>query len=139
MKITIGDNGELYAGPLGFVAQVVVMTLATLLAAYLLHGVHIDTVGAAILTAAVIAVLNNFLRPILIALTLPFTIATLGLFLLVINAVIILLASQLVRHFNVDGFWNALLFSLLLTVFNYVLEIPNRLMRRPHYTPHDEE
>ena len=99
---------------MGFVTQVVVMALATVLAAYLLPGVHVDSVGAAILTAAVIALLNNFIRPILIVLTLPFTIVSMGLFLLVINALIILMTAGLVPKFHVDGFWNALLFSLLL-------------------------
>lgn len=137
MKIIIGDNRNLYSGPLGFVAQVVVMALATLLTAYLMPGVHVDTVGAAILTAAVIALLNNFIRPILIVLTLPFTIVSMGLFLLVINAFIIMLTAGLVPSFHVNGFWNALLFSLLLTVINYLLEIPNRLERRPKYQPSD--
>ena len=138
MKITIGDGRNLYSGPWGFVAQVVVMTLATILAAYLLPGVHVDTVGAAILTAAVIALLNNFIRPILIVLTLPFTLVSMGLFLLVINAFIILMAAGLVPHFHVNGFWNALLFSLLLTGINYLLEIPNWLERRPKYQPSDQ-
>ena len=60
-----------------------------------------------------------------------------GFFLLIINAVIIMLASGLVSNFRVDGFWNALLFSLLLTIINYLLEIPNRVMRRPKYHPSD--
>ncbi len=137
MKITIGNNQDLYSGPFGFLAQLVVMALATVLAAYLLPGVRIDSVGAAILTAAVISLLNNFIRPILIVLTLPFTIFSMGLFLLIINALIILLASGLVSSFHVDGFWNALLFSLLLTLFNYLLEIPNRITRRPKYQPSD--
>ncbi len=137
MKITIGNNQHLYSGPLGFVTQVVVMALATVLAAYLLPGVHVDSVGAAILTAAVIALLNNFIRPILIVLTLPFTIVSMGLFLLVINALIILMTAGLVPKFHVDGFWNALLFSLLLTAINYLLEIPNRVERRPKYHPSD--
>ena len=63
MKITIGNNQHLYSGPLGFVTQVVVMALATVLAAYLLPGVHVDSVGAAILTAAVIALLNSVKAP----------------------------------------------------------------------------
>lgn len=138
MKIIIGDNRDLYSGPWGFVAQVVVMTLATMLAAYVLPGVHIDSLVAAIATAAVIALLNNFIRPILIVITLPFTVVSMGLFLLVINAVIILMASGLVRQFHVDGFWNALLFSLLLTGINYLLEIPNRVQRRPKYQPSDK-
>jgi putative membrane protein len=133
MKITINNNQELYSGKFGFLAQVVVMTLATILAAYILPGVQISSVAAAILTAVVIALLNSFIRPILIVITLPFTILSMGLFLLIINALIILLASGLVSSFHVDGFWSALLFSLLLTLFNYLLEIPNRLMRRPDY------
>ena len=133
MKITINNNQELYSGKFGFVAQVVVMTLATILAAYILPGVHINSVGAAILTAIVIALLNSFIRPILIVLTLPVTIFSMGFFLLIINAVIIMLASGLVSSFHVESFWSAFLFSLLLTLFNYLLEIPNRLMRRPDY------
>ena len=133
MKITLSNNKELYSGKFGFLAQVVVMTLATILATKILPGVTITSVGAAILTAIVIALLNSFIRPILIVLTLPFTIFSMGLFLLIINAVIILLASELVSSFHVNGFWSALLFSLLLTLFNYLLEIPNRLMRRPDY------
>ncbi|MBO4599131.1 MAG: phage holin family protein [Bacteroidales bacterium] len=138
MKLTISNQQELYSGRFGFLAQVVVMTLATILAAYILPGVRVESVGAAILTAVVIALLNSFIRPILIVLTLPFTIVSMGLFLLIINAVIILLASGLVASFQVDGFWSALFFSLLLTVFNYLLEIPNRLMRRPKYQPSDQ-
>lgn len=137
MKIIIGNQQNLYSGPLGFLAQVVVMALATVLAAYLLPGVRVDTLGTAILTAAVIALLNSFIRPILIVLTLPFTIFSMGLFLLIINAFIIMLTAGLVPSFHVGGFWDALLFSLLLTGINYLLELPNRLMRRPKYQPSD--
>ena len=86
MKIIIDNSKDLYSGPFGFIAQVVVMALATVLAAYLLPGVRVDSIGTAILTAAVIALLNSFIRPILIVLTLPFTILTMGLFLLIIHA-----------------------------------------------------
>ena len=85
MKIVLSDRKDLYSGPWGFVAQLVVMTLATVLAAYLLPGVHINSVWTALLTALVIALLNTFLRPILIVLTLPFTIVSMGFFLLIIN------------------------------------------------------
>lgn len=133
MKITIHNNDNLYSGKFGFLAQVIVMTLACMLAAYLLPGVHINNVWTAVLTSIVIALLNSFIRPILIVLTLPFTIVSMGFFLLIINALIILMASGLVHQFQVDGFWSALLFSLLLTLINYLLEIPNRMMRRPKY------
>ena len=138
MKITFNNNQELYSGRFGFLAQTVVMTLAAILAAYILPGVHINSVASAIITAIVIALLNSFIRPILIVLTLPFTIFSMGLFLLIINAFIIMLASGLVPSFHVDGFWSALLFSLLLTLFDYLLELPNRLMRRPDYQHPDQ-
>lgn len=138
MKITLGNSHDPYSGPFGFLAQLVVLALATVLAAYLLPGVRVDSVGAAILTAAVISLLNNFIRPILIVLTLPFTVVSMGLFLLIINAVIIMLTAELVPSFHINGFWDAFLFSLLLTLFNYLLEIPNRITRRPKYQPSDQ-
>lgn len=137
MKIIFNKNNDLYSGKFGFLAQLVVMTLACIIAAYLLPGVHINNIWTALLTSIVIALLNSFIRPIFIVLTLPFTILSMGIFLLIINAFIIILASRLVTNFQVDSFWSALLFSLLLTMINYLLEIPNRLMRRPHY-PEDE-
>lgn len=136
---TIKITNTKYSGPWGFLAQLVVMTLAVILAQYILPGVHIDSLKAAILTALVISLLNNFIRPILIVLTLPFTIFSMGLFLLIINAVIILMTAGLVNQFHVDGFFSALFFSLLLTALNYLLEIPNRMMRRPEYQPSQEE
>lgn len=138
MKITITNDPNRYSGPMGFVAQLIVMTLAAILAAYILPGVQIDSIAAAIITAVVIALLNTFIRPILIVITLPFTVLSMGLFLAIINALIIMLASGLVSHFHVNNFGSALLFSLLLTAINYLLEIPNRLMRRPKYQTSDE-
>ncbi len=123
------------------------MTLAIIIASYLMSGVHVDNVFVAILAAVVISLLNNFIRPILIVLTLPFTLVSMGLFLLVINAVIILLASKIVPNFGVDGFWTAMVFSLLITVLNYLLDIPTKMKARKDYTadnpfgrkPTDEE
>ena len=88
---------------------------------YLLPGVHIDSFVTALILALVLAVLNMLLKPIMVILTLPITIITFGLFLLVINAAIILLASKLVDGFKVDGFWWALLFSILLSVVTSIL------------------
>ena len=133
MKITINKTPNLYSGPLGFLAQLIVLTLAAILATRILPGVTISSTGAAIITAIVIAALNTFLRPILIVLTLPFTIFSMGLFIFIINAFIIMMAAGLVDKFHVNGFGSALLFSLLLTLFNYLLEIPNRITRRPKY------
>ena len=76
---------------------------------------------SALVLAIVLGILNLFVKPILIILTLPITIFTFGLFLFVINALIILLAAKFVNGFHVDGFWWALLFSLLLSVLTSFL------------------
>ena len=96
--------------------------LAVVLAAYLLPGVDIDGYGTALIVALVLSIVNIIVKPILIILTIPITILTLGLFLLVINAIIILMVDSLVPGFVVDGFWWALLFSLILSVFNSVFD-----------------
>jgi putative membrane protein len=92
--------------------------LAVVLTAYLLPGVHVEHYGYALLAALLISFSNVIVKPILIILTIPITILTLGLFLLVINALIILLVEWLVPGFSVDGFWWALAFSLILSIFN---------------------
>src|SRR3989344_5912336 len=96
-----------------------VAALAIGIAAYIVPGVNVTLVGA-LIAAVVLGALNLFVRPILIILTLPITILTLGLFSLVINAVLVLLASALVPGFAVDGFWTALLFAIVLAIINWV-------------------
>lgn len=92
--------------------------LAVLLTAYLLPGVDVKHYGYALLVAALISVSNLIVKPVLVILTIPITILTLGLFLLVINALIILLVDFITPGFDVDGFWWALAFSLILSLFN---------------------
>ncbi len=94
---------------------------AVMIAAYLLPGVHVTHYGYALLTALALSLANTFIKPILIFFTIPLTLVTLGLFLLVINSIIILLVSKLVPGFQVDGFWWALLFSLIMSVFNSMI------------------
>ncbi|PWV53818.1 phage holin family protein [Chitinophaga sp. S165] len=106
---------------MNFLIRLLVTALAAMLSAYLLPGVTIRDFITALVLALVLAILNVLVKPILIILTLPATIFTLGLFLLVINAIIILLASKLVGGFSVDGFWWALIFSLVLTVVNSIM------------------
>jgi putative membrane protein len=96
--------------------------LAVLLTGYLLQqGVHIENYGYALLVVVVLAIANVLVKPILIIFTIPVTVVTLGLFLLVINAVIILLVDYFVPGFNVAGFWWALGFSLILSVLNSII------------------
>jgi putative membrane protein len=92
--------------------------VAVMLTAYLLPGVHVKDYWAALLVAILISIVNVIIKPILIIFTIPITVVTLGLFLLVINALMILLVDSLVDDFAVDGFWWALAFSLIMSVFN---------------------
>lgn len=138
MKITFHHDNRHFVGPGGFLTRVIVMSLAAMLAAYLLPGIQFDSFAAVVITAIVIALLNNFIRPILIVVTLPFLLLSMGLFLFVVNAIVILLADSLVSGFHVASFGSALLFGLLLTLFNYLLELPNRMLyRQPYRSPHD--
>jgi putative membrane protein len=104
-----------------FILRLLLTALAVILLANILPSVEVDNYWIAILVALVLSLLNLLVKPLLVILTLPVTILTLGLFLLVINAIIILLASSLVSGFSVDGFWSALLFSLLLSILQSVL------------------
>lgn len=90
--------------------------VAVLLIEYLLPGVTVDSYYTAVWVAVIIGVLYSILKPILVVLSLPVTILTLGLFLFVINALIIIIASKFIDGFNVSDFWSALFFSILLSI-----------------------
>ncbi|MDZ4847372.1 MAG: phage holin family protein [Chitinophagales bacterium] len=105
-----------------FLGKLLINTVAIMITAYLLHGIHVEDPWRAFLVAVLLAVLNVTLKPLLIILTIPITILTLGLFLLAINAIIILIAGNIIPGFTVDGFWWALLFSILMSVINSMLE-----------------
>jgi putative membrane protein len=106
---------------MGIIVSWLVSTLIVIIAAYVLPGVHVESFWTALLVALVMGILNVLIKPLLILLTLPITIVTFGLFLLVINALVVLLASNIVPGFVVDGFWWALLFSALVSLINLVL------------------
>jgi len=93
--------------------RLVISTLAVLVADLLLRGVHSDQFISSLLVAVVLGLLNTFIRPLIILLTLPVTVVTLGLFILVINAALVLLAANIVDGFVVEGFWWAVAFSLV--------------------------
>lgn len=93
-----------------------VTTAAVLVTAYVLPGVTVAGFVTALVVAVVLGMINMFLRPLLLVLTLPVNVMTLGLFTLVINAALVLLAARIVPGFVVAGFWWALLFSLVLTL-----------------------
>lgn len=85
----------------------------------LLPGIHIrNSIGSLIGVTLILSILNTFLKPLLILVTLPVTVVTFGLFLLVINALVVLIAGNLLNGFTVDSFWWALLFSLIISFIN---------------------
>lgn len=104
-----------------FILRILLTGILVVLLANFLPGVAVAGYGTAILVALVLALLNLIVKPILVLFTLPVTILTLGLFLFVINAIIILLADAFVGGFDVAGFWVALLFSILLSILQAVL------------------
>jgi putative membrane protein len=101
--------------------RIIISAVVAFALSYVLNGVHIQSFVTALVLAIVLGLLNLIVKPILIILTLPITLFTFGLFLFVINALIILLATKFVNGFRVDGFWWALLFSLLLSVITSFL------------------
>lgn len=101
--------------------NILINALAVFITSYILPGVHLNNFGTAVLVALLLSIANAVIRPILIILTLPVTILTLGLFTFVINALMILLVDAFVDGFSVDGFLWALLFSLILSVVSSVL------------------
>ena len=121
---------------MNFLLKLLISTLAVIITAWFLGGVTIGnnqfiTTGSpqlnklitALLVAIVLAFLNSIVKPVLTLLSLPITFFTLGIFLLVINAIIILFADKLVDGFKVDGFWTALWFSLVLSLVSSVLDL----------------
>lgn len=104
-----------------FLIHLLIQTLAVMIAAYLLPGVVVESFWVALVVAVVIGIVNIFVKPLLVILTLPVTLLTFGLFLLVINAALILLVDAVVPGFAVAGFGWALLFSIVLSLVAGVL------------------
>lgn len=96
----------------------IILSFAVYIAAYILPGVSVPGIFPTIVTAMFIGIVNTFLRPVLLILTLPVNILTLGLFTFVINALLILLVSVIVPDFKVDSFWWAMAFSIILSLVN---------------------
>ncbi|MBA6152282.1 phage holin family protein [Gelidibacter maritimus] len=106
---------------MNLIIRVLLTAVAVVVLAKVLPGVAVAGFTSAIILAISLGFLNAILKPILVILTLPITILTLGLFLLVINACIVLLADEFMGGFEVNGFWTALLFSVLLSFLQSVL------------------
>lgn len=101
---------------MNFIIRLLITAISAFLLSKILTGVHFDSFGSTIIFAILLGILNVFVRPILSILSLPITIITLGLFSFVINALMILLTDYFMDSMYVDGFWWALLFSILLSL-----------------------
>ncbi len=104
-----------------FILDTIISTLSIMVVSYLMEPhITVDGIVTALILALVLAALNYIVKPILVFLTLPVTILTLGLFLLAINTFIVLIASSLVKGFQVENFWWAMLFSMVLSLVNSI-------------------
>jgi putative membrane protein len=111
-------------------AKIFLNMLGVVIAAYIVPGVSVSNWLVVLIVAVLLGAVNFFLRPVLIILTLPITLVTLGLFLFVINTLMVLLVAFLVPGFSVAGFWSALLFSLVVSILGMFF---NRLNRRERW------
>lgn len=115
-----------------FLLEWLIGAISIAIAAYLLPGVTVEGIVAALITALVIGLINAFVRPALILLTLPINFFTLGLFTFIVNAGLIMLASAIVPGFAVANFWWALAFSLVLSMITYALGKINEASFQPN-------
>jgi putative membrane protein len=105
-----------------FIFRLLIHMVAILIISYLLPGlIRVEGIWAALVAAFLLGIVNTILRPILVFFTLPITLLTFGLFLLVINGLMLWLVSLLVRGFHVNGFWGAVLGSLLISIVSWIL------------------
>jgi len=105
-----------------FFFRIFLSAVSIIIVAYFIKGVVVESFPAAFMVALVLAFLNVFLRPLLLILTIPFTLLTFGLFLFVLNAIIIQVADYILDGFKIENFWYALIFSIILSIVNSILE-----------------
>jgi len=105
-----------------FIFRLLIHMVAILIISYLLPGlIRVEGIWAALVAAFLLGIVNAILRPILVFFTLPITVLTFGLFLLVINGLMLWLVSAIVRGFHVNGFWGAVLGSILISIVSWIL------------------
>lgn len=107
---------------MNFLIKLLLSSLAVIVSSYILPGAHVEGFFDALVVSLFLALFSATLKPLLIILTIPVTVFTLGFFLLVINALMIMLADYLVDGFYVDGFWWALLFGVILAIVNSIFD-----------------
>lgn len=103
------------------IIRLAINALSLLIVAYLLEGLEVEGITAALVAALVLGIVNAVIRPVILLFTLPLNVLTLGLFTFVVNAALLYLVAQVVRGFSVENFWAALLGAILLTVVSMIL------------------
>jgi len=106
---------------MGIFIRWLILTIAIMIASYLVDGIRVSGFFSAFFAAAILGILNAFFRPILIILTLPLNLMTLGLFTFVINALLLMITSGVIAGFEVHGFWSAVFASFLISLVSWVL------------------
>ena len=106
---------------MGILIRWIIFTVSIIIASYLLEGIHISGFFSAFFAAAALGILNALFRPILLILTLPINVLTLGLFTFIINALMLKMASGIIPGFEVHGFWTAVIGSLIISVISWLL------------------
>ncbi len=108
---------------MGFIIRILISAVAVYIASRFIPGIHVGGIEYALIVSVVLGLLNAFLKPILVFLTIPITILTLGLFLIVINVIMVYLADFLITPgFKVDGFIPALLFSAVVSIVTWIID-----------------
>jgi putative membrane protein len=124
--------------------KILINTFSVFLVALMLPGIHLENIFTAILVAIALALFNTFLRPLLILMTMQVTVLMMGVFLLIFNAGMVLLAGEIVSGFEVASFWTAFWFSILMSIVSFFLGLPekirkNQIMIRRVFNNFDEE
>ena len=104
-----------------FLIRWLVTTVAVFAAEKIIPGIHCNSAGALLGASLLLGIVNAFVRPILLLLSIPFIIVTMGLFILVVNALMLMLVAQIVPSFSVDGFWNAFFGSIVISLVSWIL------------------
>jgi putative membrane protein len=116
------ESGEKETMP-GILIRWLITTVAVLLVPYLVSGVQVKGLGSALIAAAILGIMNALVRPVLILLTLPLTIVTLGFFILIINALLFQLAGAIVPGLHVASFWSAFFASIIVSIVSWIMNL----------------
>ena len=140
ISINMGTNNKFNPGSKEFWLKILIMTIAICIVSAT-SMCHVENPLFALLAALIISLLNAFLKPLISLISMPLVVFSFGLFMLVINAIIVMFTSFLLKPgFEVSGFWNAFWFSIIVTILSFLMELPNKLKKvSNNIFPHNDE